>query len=253
MFYRNYMELTWEEIKAVDKENCYLIFPVSSIEQHGRHLPVGTDDFILKMCMEELRKKKNNTGMEFLCLPDLKVGTSCEHMNFPGTVTFSVTTYFSVIHDIVASVAKHSFNKMIIVNGHGGNTALLSGFSQELNLKYDLEIYNLELPALYASCNEAPELSDIDTACEIHAGDIEASLLLYKYPQVVHMEKAENMPLYIESFYNSWVVDRLSLGGTMGKPLNASADRGRLILDYMMEKMMEVINKIIELRSMVND
>ncbi len=253
MFYRNYVELTWEEIKAVDKEKCYLILPVSSIEQHGRHLPVGTDDFILQMCMEELEKKENNTGMEFLCLPALKVGTSCEHMNFPGTVTFSVTTYFSVIHDIAASVAKHGFRKMIIVNGHGGNTALLSGFSQELNLKYNLEIYNLELPALYATCDEVPELSDMDAACEIHAGDIEVSLLLYKYPQVIHMEKAEDVPLYIESFYNSWVVDRLSPGGTMGKPLNASAERGRLILDYMMGKMMEVIDKILALRSIVKN
>ena len=57
MFYKYYDELTWEEVEKLDKEKCCVLLPLSSIEQHGKHLPVGTDDYILRMCMEQLEEK----------------------------------------------------------------------------------------------------------------------------------------------------------------------------------------------------
>lgn len=244
MFYQNYQELTWEEIEKLEKENCCILLPVSSIEQHGRHLPVGTDDYILQMCMEELLQRENTTETKFLCLPKISIGQSAEHMTFPGTLSFSVRTYQAVIHDIVASVAKNGFKKLVFVNGHGGNTTLLSGFSQELNLKYEIEIYNLEIPAIYGNCNEAEGLTDVEVACEIHAGDIETSMLLCRCPELVHMEYAKDVPIYIEPYYNSWVTRRLSPYGTMGKPERASAQKGELMISYIAEHMADLLEKI---------
>ena len=109
MFYKYYDELTWEEVEKLDKEKCCVLLPLSSIEQHGKHLPVGTDDYILRMCMEQLEEKENPSDITFLCLPIFGIGTSDEHMTFPGTISFSATTYFAIINDIVTALAKHGF------------------------------------------------------------------------------------------------------------------------------------------------
>lgn len=244
MFYQNYAELTWEEIEKIDKKKSCIILPVASIEQHGKHLPVGTDDYILQMCMDRLKEMDNETGMTFYVIPKISIGKSAEHMNFPGTISFSVTTYYAILNDIVESISKHGFEKLIIVNGHGGNTALLNGFSQELNLRYGMEIYNLELPAIYNTCDCLNELDNMDIACDVHAGDIETSLMQSEYSQYVHMEKAVDEPIYLESYYNSWLTDKISKSGTIGKPIHGSKYRGELILNYMTEKMVEIISKI---------
>ena len=57
MFYKYYDELTWEEVEKLDKEKCCVLLPLSSIEQHGKHLPVGTDDYILRMYGAAGRKR----------------------------------------------------------------------------------------------------------------------------------------------------------------------------------------------------
>lgn len=247
MFYQNYEELTWEEIEQINKDSCYLLLPLAAIEQHGKHLPIGTDDYILNMCMEELNLRENKTGVKFLCLPKISVGQSAEHMTFPGTLSFSVTTYQAMVHDIVASVAKHGFKKVIFVNGHGGNTTLLAGFSQELNLKYDVVIYNLELPAIYNTCDCVPELSDVDVPCDVHAGDIETSLLLNRCKKLVHTDRICDVPIYLDSFYNSWITRKISLTGTIGRPSKATEQRGKLILDYMTDQMVVQLEKMTSL------
>lgn len=244
MFFRNYRDLTWEEIDKTDKSRSCIVLPVAAIEQHGKHMPIGTDDFVLEMCMEGLNKRNNETGMDFYKLPELSIGSSFEHMNFPGTITFATTTYFNILNDIVSSLSHSGFHKLVIVNGHGGNTALLSGFSQELNQKYDMEIYNLDLPAIYNRSNEIPELKDLDVACDVHAGDIETSLLLYGKSNLVHMERAENYPIYFKDFYFSWLTNKVSHDGQIGKPLNASSKRGELILGFMIDEMEKIFRDI---------
>ena len=244
MFYKYYDELTWEEVEKLDKEKCCVLLPLSSIEQHGKHLPVGTDDYILRMCMEQLEEKDNPSDITFLCLPILGIGTSVEHMTFPGTISFSATTYFAIINDIVTALAKHGFKKMVTVNGHGGNTSLLAGFSQEMNLKHHVVVYNLEIPAIYNNCNCVESLKDIYVPVDIHAGDMETSMMLYKEKELVHMEKAVNVDVEFEPYFSGWLTRDFSETGTLGRPLLATEEKGKLLLDYITDTMAKILVKI---------
>ncbi|HJJ42086.1 MAG TPA: creatininase family protein, partial [Methanocorpusculum sp.] len=108
---KNYSGYSWKQIEQIEnKEDCILILPISSLEQHGIQLPLGTDDIILQKILDALIDNPSVIG-DYLLLPALHYGLSPEHMDFSGTITLSPKTLISVIEDIIQSIKKHGFNK----------------------------------------------------------------------------------------------------------------------------------------------
>src|SRR5438128_3372421 len=120
------MAVLWEEIGWVDLET-YLrrddraILPVGSCEQHGRHLSFATDYLIPT---EIAMRVSARTGVPVT--PTLCFGMSVHHMEFPGTLSLSPDTFMAVIRDLVESLYRHGFRRVLILNGHGGNIAPLT-------------------------------------------------------------------------------------------------------------------------------
>ena len=117
-------DFTWEELKNIKKDNVVVVIPIGATEQHGLHLPVGTDAFLSSDLVKEAAEKIKKVNLIYT-LP-VWTGYSPFHMGFSGTITISPELFCKLISSICISIAKHGFKKIILANGHGGNTPLLN-------------------------------------------------------------------------------------------------------------------------------
>lgn len=241
-------ELTWKEISVMDRARTYCIIPISSLEQHGLHLPVGTDDLILESAIKSIEKAKIDAGYNLLILPPIKYGNSIEHMNFPGTVTLKTRTIISIIEDIVESLSINYFKNIICLNSHGGNTDLLHSIAQELRYKHDVRIYNIDLWA--SSFFQGTEsLLETDYESEVHAGEIETSILKFTNDNLVKdylCDKEElNNRIVLKDYNFSWLSNDISITGVIGDARASTADKGKKIVEYIEIKINKIINDIL--------
>ena len=118
--------LTWKEINEVCKtKESIAILPVGSVEQHGPHLPLGTDYLIADMLSSEAVERLEKEGINALKLPPLPYGLSSMWAAYPGTVTLRTETYISLLKDVILSIISSDCTNILIVNGHAGNSDAL--------------------------------------------------------------------------------------------------------------------------------
>ena len=117
-----WIELNSSEIKDEINKDSLAMLPVGSCEQHGMHLPVGTD---LLICNDIVLKAAQKANANVLILPSIAYGFSHHHLDFAGTISLNQLTLVSIIKDICDSLHKHRIRKVLIVNCHGGNQSAL--------------------------------------------------------------------------------------------------------------------------------
>jgi len=119
--------LTWPEVEAARERGVdAVLIPIGSTEQHGHHMPLDTDCFIARSLCARAAGLGAEDGMELLVAPTLNVTVSWYHMQFPGSMRLSTTTFLDVFRDVCDSLAHHGFENLVAVNGHGGNIAALT-------------------------------------------------------------------------------------------------------------------------------
>ena len=244
--YVEYRSLSAPQLAALDRRTTFLLLPVSSTEQHGPHLPVGTDAIIGRTILEDLAAFEAPENATLLCLPPLTYGRSAEHMSFPGTVTLRPATFLSVLEDLLSSVAAHGVRYVIFLNTHGGNTGMLTGLPQVWKRQFGLKIFDLEAPQPWSDYNTVPGLTHIQPELEIHAGEKETSILLSRCPELVEMDKARNVPVRLPPWYTCWSSDDFSPLGIWGNAADAKPETGALLREYyaktLHETLLEIIN-----------
>ncbi|MGH7239461.1 MAG: creatininase family protein, partial [Candidatus Saccharimonadales bacterium] len=124
--------LTSRELAEVDR-NIPVLLPVAATEQHGPHLPLATDRLIVEYYANLLDAEVNES---ILILPSVDIGCSDHHMAFQGTLSLGHATFLSVVKDIVGSVLHHGFNKIILLNSHGGNQGILQVALEQLGYEH---------------------------------------------------------------------------------------------------------------------
>src|ERR1700741_1004945 len=120
---RDWAEMTWEDF-ADAGPSWIAVLPVAAVEQHGPHLPLGTDAMIVEAYVARARKLLPD-ALKATFLPLQAVGTSHEHRAFAGTLTLAPETVVRVLADIGESVYRAGVRKLVFANGHGGNVAAL--------------------------------------------------------------------------------------------------------------------------------
>ena len=103
-----------------------MLIPIGSTEQHGHHMPLDTDCFIARSLCARAAELAEQEGIELLVAPTLNVTLSWYHMQFPGSVRLTTTTFLQVFREVCDSLAHHGFENLVAVNGHGGNNAALT-------------------------------------------------------------------------------------------------------------------------------
>ena len=110
-------DLTWPAVHALDR-NTPVVFPVAALEQHGPHMPVFTDSLLLG---EVVRRVSDKFANNVLFAPLQWLGNSHHHMDFAGTLSADPRVYLDLLNGLLDNFVMHGFQRLIIINGHGGN------------------------------------------------------------------------------------------------------------------------------------
>lgn len=216
--------------RDIDPESTIAILPTAAIEQHGPHLPVGTDTLINEGMLEELRRTCPD-DLDIRILPVQAVGKSNEHLWAPGTLTLSAETALRVWCDIGLSVARAGVRKIVIANSHGGNLDLISILARELRVRAGM----LAVKCQWGNFGHPEGLySDHERAFGIHGGDVETSLMLAFRPDTVEMSQAQDFRSTAETTPISpigpisygWIASDLNPHGVVGNAAAATRDKG---------------------------
>lgn len=243
----------WADLKASDFENVdpmetITILPVAAIEQHGPHLPLGTDTMIAQGMLDELFTTCPSE-FDVRVLPIQTIGKSNEHIWAAGTLTISATTALSAWGEIGQSIARAGIRKLIVVNSHGGNLDLISILVRELRVRHAM----LAIKTGWGSFPEPSETySTRETAFGIHGGDWETSLMLAFRPELVDMSKAADFRSTAETTdiaptgatAYGWISSDIHPAGVAGEAHLASAEKGRITTMHQVRGFIDLLNKI---------
>lgn len=209
-----------------DSRSCTTaVLPVGAVEQHGTHLPFGTDI----MLAEAIAKPIAQTLDAYL-LPAIAISASIEHRQAKGTVYLRAETLARVIGDIAASLHDSGFRRLVIVNFHGGNWVLKPAI-RELNCDlapFRAVLINPELPAV-----EAKQIFEHPVG-DIHGGEFETSLMLHLHPEAVRTLPREGSRTFPpQPFLDYFDSTQLTEIGYWGWPEAATAEKGRRAFDAL--------------------
>jgi creatinine amidohydrolase/Fe(II)-dependent formamide hydrolase-like protein len=246
-------ELTWPEAKSRFKEVDVALLPVGSIEQHGPHLPLDSDAFDAEYLATHVAKTCKDPKP--LVLPLVPYGVSYHHEDFSGTISVGPETLAQLIYDIGMSAAHHGITKLVIINGHGGNSPALHFAAQMINR--DAHIF---------TCVDTGETSDpdinamVENLNDVHAGEIETSTSMATRPNLVKLEAAKKfVPKFSSRYLNftskrsvEWYahVAKISPSGVLGDPTKADRNKGEKIWELMIRHLVEFVE---DLKSMSLD
>jgi creatinine amidohydrolase len=224
------------EFASVDPMRTIAVLPTAAIEQHGPHLPVGTDTMIAEGMLDEVRRICPE-NLDIRILPVMAVGKSNEHIHAAGTLTLTAQTALAAWQEIGLSVARSGVRKVVIVNSHGGNLDLISILARELRVRAGM----LAVKCQWGSFGHPDGLySDHELQFGIHGGDVETSLMLHFHPDTVDMTSAGNNRSSAETSAISpigpisygWIARDLHPSGTVGDASAATAEKGKATAEY---------------------
>ena len=209
-----------------DRAARVAVLPVGSFEQHGAFLPLITDTIV--SC---LIARRVSTDYGLFLLPPVTLSCSHEHSGFAGTVSVSASTLAAVVADVAESLRASGIDRLAVVNGHGGNY-VLSNVVQQANLAGPRMIMFPDR-ADWDVARTAAGL--VSTASEdMHAGELEVSLLLHGYPELVD-DGYRSSDWQANPRPHLLVTGMLGYTetGVIGRPSLASADKGRAVLESL--------------------
>jgi creatinine amidohydrolase len=256
-FPRSIAELTFPEVARRLKESSILCLPVGAIEQHGAHLPLNTDVVVAEELTRVLIARWGDQ-FDLWQLPTLSISLSREHDWAAGTLSLSVQTFAALVKEIGREIVRAlPARNLVIVNGHGGNRGILEGLLQELQ-------GDLALNACVIHPFDLAKAKVAATAGDVHGGVGETSVMLALAPDLVRADLiAPTGPQPPPAIIDALIFDRgvtwpwrsddprLARMGIIGDPAAASAERGRAMVDGMIEEARAVFARLLENQSVM--
>lgn len=241
-------------METAETDGSVLVLPIGSLEQHGHHLPVATDtilvDEITRVGVERVVE-----DLPVMTLPPLWAGFSPHHANFGGTVTVSFERLRSYVEDVVSSAVACGFDAVLLINGHGGNNALISTAVNTIGVSLpDVEVLGVTYFALAAEFID--EIRDSSTGGMAHGGEFETSLMLHFRSDLVRedafsstiraepydhagQEMFDGGPLSVYRPFSAY-----SDVGILGEPDLATAEKGAAITDLLGDELERLLRQI---------
>ncbi len=237
-------ELTWPEVKGLDKEKLVPVYPIASFEQHGPHLPLLTDTLETEEIVGRLDRLLPG---EVLCLPTQWLGYSFHHKRL-ACLTATSETHIRLITETVGCLIEAGFSKVMIVNGHGGNESDMAVALQELKEQYpESRVYGV---SYYKVAHRRLEkIREAGPHGWGHAGEMETSMMMVIRPDLVKKEVPGKDGWHPESEHGEEVaqflrIDEMTEQGVYGDPTYGTAEKGERMLEASAESLAEVVRDI---------
>jgi creatinine amidohydrolase len=256
MAFRFWRDLASPEFGALNTGRTVTVLPLCATEQHGPHLPTGTDTMIAHGLTGEVARRFEG-DFDLLFLPALSIGASQEHARFAGTISVSTPALIEQISAIGGQVAASGLKKLVLVSSHGGNVAAMSAAAlacrqQHGLLAVTLTWLRLGLPA------GAVDAGERETG--IHGGFVETSLMLHFRPELVQMDKAEDFSSLQSDLAGryrhlrahgpvgfGWLAGDLNPSGAVGDAASANAEAGRDISSHQADAFIALAGEVSDL------
>ena len=227
--------MTWPEVaEAVGAGATTVILPLGATEQHGPHLPLGTDTIRATALADRLAEKLPGS----LVAPALPFGCSDEHWGFPGLLGLDAETLARVVLDLARRLTGWGVRRLVILSAHGGNgdalelaQALLQRELPDLEVRTNSNLETIAPVALELARQEGISAS----ALGLHAGEGETSEMLHLRPDLTHPQRAASgftgdMKTILDELREGGL-QAVTANGVLGDPARAAADRGSRYLD----------------------
>ncbi len=246
---RYFVELTQPEIAAQFKRNPLVILAAGSVEQHGPHLPTGTDMYAVDVIAEAVAER-----MDGLVLPSTPLGVTPLHMPYEGTITLTPETYMRVVVETCASTARHGAKYLLLINWHEGNIPSLAIAAETLHREHGLTV------ATAQACYVAADLFGPECNGLTHGGEIEALAVLARRPELVHLDRIQNSSEHEHASkmdklrrtrsYQPVLTDIRSIAptGWYGRPQSATPEKGarmvHAVADAIAKEVIQVFRQL---------
>ncbi len=235
--FRRLDELSGPEIAEQITESAVIIQPIGAVEQHGSHLPLSVDHVIAHESAAALVAEHGDI-YDLWLLPTLSVSKSNEHAWSAGTLWLSAETLLAVLRDIGRSVATTAAQRLVFLNGHGGNSALLNVACREIRLQHGLMTF---LVHPFVPPDQGGASPDSELGMGIHGGHSETSVFMHLRPHLVHLERAQRaVPEGLAtnrhvrfggSVSFGWLSNDFGPDGHIGDPTGANAEEGKQLFE----------------------
>lgn len=250
---RDWTTIRWPEIGAAEPARWIAVLPLAATEQHGPHLPLGTDIMIAQAYLGRVRELLP-AALPVTFLPMQGIGISTEHMDFPGTLSLSPEAALKSWIALGASVARAGVRKLVMVTSHGGNSAGMALAAQELRAQLRLFVVTTSWSRFGAPPALFPEQ---ELHHGVHGGAIETSIMLARFAEHVRIDKVANFrpaSIAMEQQYRrlsaarpapfAWQAQDLHPSGAVGDAAQASAEKGERLIEHGASAFVELLEDV---------
>lgn len=247
-------ELTTQDFARIDKTRAIAVLPLAATEQHGPHLSLSVDTDIVNGVVAaswgplQTLQVNAESPLPVFFLPTQSVGLSPEHAAFAGTLTLKPETLIRLWTDIAESVKAAGFNKLVLLNAHGGNVGAMDVVARDLRARLGMLVYSVNWYQLPLTNVQGEDLNALFSPHEhrfgVHAGDVETSAMLALQPHRVRMELAQNFASSAEqratnfpilgngrSAKLAWQMQDYNPAGAAGNAAAATAQKGQALIE----------------------
>jgi creatinine amidohydrolase len=250
---RDWTDIRWPDVADAGTARWIAVLPLAATEQHGPHLPLGTDVMIAEAYLARVRELLPDT-VPVTFLPVQEIGISTEHIDYPGTLTLPAELALKTWLALGESIARAGIKKLVMITSHGGNSAAMSLVAQDLRAQHGM----LAVTTAWSRFGTPEGLFSAEELRHgIHGGAIETSIMLARYPDVVRTDKIANFlptSIAMEKDYRwlstqrpapfAWQAQDLHPSGAAGDATLASAEKGLRLIDHGARAFCELLNEI---------
>ena len=250
---RDWTDIHWPDFTGSAPARWIAVLPLAATEQHGPHLPLGTDVMIAQAYLARVRELLPDS-VPATFLPLQPVGISTEHIDYPGTLTLPTDVALRSWMALGESVVRAGVKKLVMVTSHGGNSAAMTLVAQDLRARHGL----LAVTTSWSRLSAAEGLFSAEELRHgIHAGAVETSIMLARYPNSVRREAIvsfSSSSVAMEKDYRwlstqrpapfAWQAQDLHPAGAVGDATKASAENGEKLIDQGARAFCELLAEI---------
>ncbi len=236
-------ESTWTDVRDADTDLA--VVPVGSTEQHGPHAPLGVDSLTAEAVAEAgVERYESAFGAEVCVGPTIPVGVAEEHRAFDGTLWVSPETFRAYVSETITSLAFHGFERVVVVNGHGGNVDALRELCATVSRGGDAY-------AIPFTWFDAIATNDIGMTMG-HGGAMETAFVQHLRPELIREERIEEAAAGAADGWGEWVSganlaydsDEFTDSGVVGDPRDGDAALGEELLERSADALCTLLDAV---------
>ena len=241
-----FQEMTAFEINDIDREKVLVVLPIAAVEQHGPHMPTGTDNFLCTGLAEAL---EHSMPDKVLLAPTQWLGASAHHLRIGATLDSSLEVYIETLMGMARSVLNDGFRRILLLNGHGGNIDPMRVALRRIQNEY---VDRLLTAACYWDVADELIKQSLDGAHKFvgHACEFETSMLMHLRPELVKDDLLKNAGELItdnlDGVYISRDLKQRTAEGCTGRPDLASAEKGERLFNGIIQNLTEAVGNLLQ-------